>query len=154
METLERNHISYQEMDGLIELAEKVSVNIEDLRRKVKSNQIQIALYSFFSITNLAIVFSGKVDFLVNGFMDNIIPSAILSLIVLLLFASIVQIFLLFRKIVNIKLIINREEKVIKKILNMIEGYKDLYIEYGNESSVLSKALFEMRLSRINFGVK
>ena len=26
--------------------------------------------------------------------------------------------------------------------------------EYGNESSILSKALFEMRLSRINFGVK
>jgi len=41
METLNKNHISYQEMDGLIELAEKVSINIENLNGKIKTMRIK-----------------------------------------------------------------------------------------------------------------
>ena len=159
METLNRNHISFQEIDGLIGLAEKVSVNIEDLKRKVKSYKVERVFHLFLFVMALSVLLysllSGDINWLSNEINNNtfrgfIILIATLSSILL----PFRRIIILFREINNKELTMQREEKVIKKLLNMIEGYKDLYIEneYGNESSVLSKALFEMRLSRIDFG--
>ncbi|MEY4540661.1 MAG: hypothetical protein RLZZ306_2418 [Bacteroidota bacterium] len=156
METLNRNHISYQEMDGLIGLAEEVSTNIETLNGKIKTERIKFTL-NILSITIcLLTVMYVDIDNFINIFFaknTSLNFSTILLLFCGLLFISI---FFLNKRIDKIDTIIRKEETVLKKLLNMIEGYKDLYIEneYSNESSVLSKALFRMRLSRINFGVK
>ncbi len=154
METLNRNHISYQEMDGLIELAEKVSGNIEELKNKIRVKYLFIAIYSTSVLLVLTLFFSNFVE---HFFIKNSTESGIISaLLGVILGGSFVQIVSKFVGVNDNKSTIIKEKGVLQKLLNMIEGYKDLYIEneYGNESSVLSKALFEMRLSRINFGVK
>lgn len=159
METLNRNHISYQEMDGLIELAEKVSENIEDLSSKIKRYQTQIKIYFLFSILAVLtlLLFSKDIEFLYNKLFDSSKTTInLINISAVLLGGIFAQVVFKIQDINKIKPTINREKLVLQKLLNMIEGYKDLYIEneYGNESSILSKALFEMRLSRINFGVK
>ena len=154
METINRNHISYQEMDGLIGLAEKVSVNIEDIRDKIKIKYAYIIMYLLSTLLVLFLELSGVVEqFLIK---NSTISSMIAILIGVILGGIFVQIVFKCVEINDNKSIINREQKVLQKLLNMIEGYKDFYVEdeYGNNNSVLSKALFEMRLSRINFGVK
>jgi ABC-type transport system involved in cytochrome bd biosynthesis fused ATPase/permease subunit len=148
METLNRNHISYQEMDELIGLAEKVSENIETLKSNSKKELTSWFLYEIIVFITV-LVFTKKASLIENFSLQILIG----FLLVALLFLP--SLFTL-QKINNLKNSIQREKIVIQKLLNMIEGYKDLYIEneYGTESSVVSKALFEMRLSRINFGVK
>ncbi len=154
METLNRNHISYQEMDGLIRLAEEVSVNIEILKNKVRSKQVQVALYLASIIIVLISMLPNVIERNFYIHISNETFGVISKLLMVLSGAIFAQIIFTIMEISKNKLTIEREEKVLQKLLNMIEGYKDLYIEneYENESSVLSKALFEMRLSRINFG--
>ena len=154
METLNRNHITHQEMNELIGLAEKVSVNIEDIRDKIKIKYAYIIMYLLSTLLVLFLELSGVVEqFLIK---NSTISSMIAILIGVILGGIFVQIVFKCVEINDNKSIINREQKVLQKLLNMIEGYKDFYVEdeYGNNNSVLSKALFEMRLSRINFGVK
>jgi hypothetical protein len=156
METLNKNHISYQELDGLIELAEKVSENVETLKNKVISKKVNVMLYTLFSII---IVISRLPNVIERSFhivISNEIFGAISNLLMILLGGIFMHIIFKFMEISKSISTINREKLVLQKLLNMIEGYKELYFEdeYGNEPSVLSKALFEMRLSRINFGVK
>jgi uncharacterized membrane protein required for colicin V production len=157
MEILNRNHISFQEIDGLIRLAEEVSVNIEILKNKIKINYAYTIMYTLSTLLITVLVFSGMLEQFLNTVFKDIVSeiiSKLLGSILTGLFIS--QALFKFQGILKMKSTIIREQKVIHKLLNMIEGYKDLYIEneYGTESSVLSKALFEMRLSRINFGVK
>ena len=153
METLNRNNISYQEMDGLIELAEKVSENIENLKNEINSKRTQILLHSFLSLFGTVFLILTGSNFLYSN--ENIFFLSFWVLLILILY-SFLRAYNLFKQINLNKLTINREEKVLQKLLNMIEGYKDLYVEdeYGNVSPIISKALIEMRLSRINFGVK
>ncbi len=153
METLNRNHISYQEMDELIGLAEKISVNIETLKSKIKKELTPLTLYLVFVVittTGLMSVNSNSKAFLAENPSLQILIGFSLAAILF------VPSFFTIQETNNLKISIEREKVVLTKLLNMIEGYKDLYVddEYGNNSSVLSKALFEMRLSRINFGVK
>ena len=154
MEIINKNNISYQEMDELIGLAEKVSVNIEHTKDKIKIKYFYVAMYLLVISLVLVLKFSGIIEhfFIKNSTMSSVIA----ALIGVILGSIFVQIIFKFIQINDNQLIINREQKVLQKLLNMIEGYKDLYVEdeYGNNSRVLSKALFEMRLSRINFGVK
>lgn len=156
METLNRNHISYQEMDELISLAEKVYESVELLKSNVKSKQTQIVLLIMSNLLILILVFYSKS----NDFLNLTTNITIYGLIVVflggILGAITVETVMKSIQIINDKSTILREQNVLKKLLNMIEGYKNLYFEneYGNEYSVLSKALFEMRLSRINFGGK
>lgn len=156
METLNKNHISYQEMDGLIGLAEKVSENVEELKHNIKIKYIEIIFYLIFVFTGIVLSIAPSIIPL-YFFKIDIKTSLMFSKIIIIAFLAIssIQIFIKFQELKKIKFTIYREREVLHKLLNMIEGYKDLYIEngYGNESSVLSKALFEMRLSRINFGV-
>jgi hypothetical protein len=157
METLNRNHISYQEMDGLIELAEKVSVNIEDIKHKIKIQYAYIVLYFALSLLIVLLIISGMFGQFLNTISISAIPELVLRIVGGITVGGFCgQSLLKLQELLKMKSTINREQIVIQKLLNMIEGYKDLYIEneYDNESSVLSKALFEMRLSRINFGVK
>jgi uncharacterized membrane protein (DUF485 family) len=157
METLNRNHISYQEMNGLIELAEKVSINIEVLRSKIKKYQVQITIYFLFSILVVIMLLSGNLEFLYNKLFNGSSTSITsMNVSAVVLGGIYALIALKFQDINHNKPTINREQIVLQKLLNMIEGYKDLYVEdeYSNNSHVISKALFEMRLSRINFGVK
>jgi ABC-type transport system involved in cytochrome bd biosynthesis fused ATPase/permease subunit len=153
METLNRNHISYQEMDELIGLAEKVSENVETLKGKIKKEQTPLTIYVLYVVGMIVgLMYIGSIT---NAFLiEN--PFLKILLGFLLLVALLVPIYFTFQKINNTKIVIDREQKVLQKLLNMIEGYKELYVEdeYGNNNSVLSKALFEMRLGRINFGVK
>lgn len=154
METLNRNHISYQEMDGLIELAEKVSGNIEKLKNKIRIKYLFIAIYTMSGLMILTLIFSDIVE---HFFIKNSIESGIISaLLGIILGVSFVQIVSKFFEVNDNKSTVIKEKGVLQKLLNMIEGYKDLYVEdeYGNNQSVVSKALFEMRLSRINFEVK
>jgi hypothetical protein len=157
METLNRNHISYQEMDGLIELAEKVSVNLEALKDDIKTKHFYIMIYLISILTITFSVISRILWHFLNTVFNGVLPEFISILLGSILVAGFYQLTILkFREVTKAKTTINREEKNLRKLLNMIEGYKELYVEdeYGNNNSVLSKALFEMRLSRINFGVK
>ena len=161
METINRNHISYQEMDGLIDLAEKVSENIEDLKSKIKKQQTQLILNGVLvALILLAMIYIiyyypfvqfDSAIISTKKFNNLLFPSTLIFLS-FLFFST----FTIFQEISKIRFSVNREQVVLQKLLNMIEGYKDFYVEdeYGNNKSVLSKALFEMRLSRINFKVK
>ena len=154
METSNKNHISYQEMDELIGLAEKVSVNVETLKSKIKKNKTSLILLCLLiNVTMTAsltlINFNSKTVLIGN-------PSLKFLLILSLMTISIVPFFFTVQEMSKLKNVVEREKQVLQKLLNMIEGYKDLYVEdeYGNNQSVVSKALFEMRLNRINFEVK
>lgn len=154
METSNKNHISYQEMDELIGLAEKVSVNVETLKGKIKKNKTSLILLCLLiNVTMTAsltlINFNSKTVLIGN-------PSLKFLLILSLMTISIVPFFFTVQEMSKLKNVVEREKQVLQKLLNMIEGYKDLYVEdeYGNNQSVVSKALFEMRLNRINFEVK
>ena len=157
MEIINRNHISHQEMDELIGLAEKVSANIENVKDKIKFKYAYIILYCAFPLWIVLFITSGMLGQFFNIIFGSIVPVIIPKLLGGFTTGAFFALTLLkLQELFKIKLTISREQKVLQKLLNMIEGYKDLYIEdeYGNNSRVLSKALFEMRLSRINFGVK
>lgn len=157
METLNKNHISYQEMDELIGLAEKVSVNIEDLKRKIRIRYAYILLYFSFASLIVLLIISGMFGQVLNTIFSNVVSEIMLKTIGgIIVGVFYVQSLLKLQELIKMNSTIYREKIVIQKLLNMIEGYKDFYVEdeYGNNSRVISKALFEMRLSRINFGVK
>ena len=157
METLNRNRISHQEMDELIGLAEKVSVNIENVKDKIKIKYAYIVIYCVLASLIVLLIISGMLGQFFNIIFGSIITVIILKLLGAITTGAFIGLTLLkFEELVRIKSTINTEKIVLKKLLNMIEGYKDLYFEdeYGNNSRVISKALFEMRLSRINFKVK
>lgn len=157
METLNRNHISYKEMDELIGLAEKVSENIDTLKGKIKVKQAYMLLYFVLPLWIVLLIISGILGQFFNTIFSSIMPEIAVKLLGgITVGAFFAQTLLKFQELIKIKITINKEEKVLQKLLNMIEGYKDLYAEdeYGHNSPILLKALFEMRLSRISFGVK
>ncbi len=157
METLNRNHISYKEMDELIGLAEKVSENIDTLKGKIKVKKAYMLLYFVLPLWIVLLIILGILGQFFNTIFSSIMPEIAVKLLGgITVVAFFAQTLLKFQELIKIKITINKEEKVLQKLLNMIEGYKDLYAEdeYGHNSPILLKALFEMRLSRISFGVK
>jgi len=135
-----------EDLEKLIELAEKVSSNIDILNDKVEK-RIQYAAILFFAIIFFCmaifkfqeiqgVYFRNKYDYFISVFF-----------IASLLFFIGISLRLLF-SVTNMRETIKSENLILQDLLNMVHSYKE--IVYTDISGV-KKAVIDMRLSRIKF---
>jgi len=131
------------EVEDLIKLAEEVSTNIE----KLYQNRSYLIISSFFSI--IIIIFSFVIlwDYVIGSKIGNSFNVATQGFLWII---AAVAIFMSVRRIntaFQIKKKIELESNILGDLLNMIDGLK----RNLSDDSLIRKAYFDMRLSRINF---
>jgi hypothetical protein len=143
---------SQNELESLIEMAESVSMTVEDLHTKI-TNLRSMAVMSL--VTTYA-GGAGAVFLLKSSEFSESLNSSALLLVGLIGFtlasASIFFLFQYVSKIKKLKYKIETEREVLHHLLDMVFEYKD-HVYSGNHSFV-EKALIEMRLKRIGFSSK
>jgi len=137
------------ELEELIELAEKVSINIDMTNDKVERLSQYAIIFFFSSVFLLASILKfqeiHKVDF--RNIYDFLAPA--FFFIGILAFASIL--IKLLNSVTKMRKEIKNETLILEDLLNMIHSYKQ--IAY-NDISIVKKAVIDMRLSRIKFNKK
>jgi len=138
-----------EDLEKLIELAEKVSSNIDIINDKVEK-RMQYAAILFFAIIFFCLPifkfqeiqgtdFRNKYDYFISVFFS----------IGLLVFVGI-SLRLLF-SVTNMRKTIKSEILILQDLLNMIHSYKEIVYK---DISIVKKAVIDMRLSRIKFNKK
>ena len=162
--------IQEKELEQLVSLAEAISSKIEELknslsdRNKRTSNLKKLLLNSIIMILLLAfyiIIGTGEIRYFLTKNVSFFAPEFLISLISLILGIAILVMFFLFmsdffsqwRRVQNeitknIHSKIAQEQKILGELLNMIHSCKELAYQ---DMSVVSRAVFEMRLNRIHF---
>lgn len=147
MSRIEKSN-SQDELEQLIEMAEKVSTNTQILEGQYSRLTFNIyAVISFLMILVIAILYFSLVipSSELNRFKDNI--PFIMFLVVVF---SIIYILFKINERKKTYSVIYREKLILRKLLNMISSFKELTYE---NISIVSKAVIEMRLNRIQFSV-
>lgn len=132
-----------EEVEDLIGLAEEVSTNIE----KLYQNRSYLIISSFFSIIITVFAFIVLWNYVIDSKIGNSFNAAIQGLLWII---AAVAIFISVRRIntgFQIKKKIQLESNILGDLLNMIDGLK----RNLSDDSLIRKAYFDMRLSRINF---
>ena len=128
------------ELEDLVNLAEKVSNNIDDLAKN-RSSILFTLILSVFAFTALLILsYNIKQD-------ENL--SLILKVGTLLSALFLGFSLYNFRNYSYINNKIKRESKILRKLLNMIYPFQESFSK--DDIGIMRKAIFDMKLSRIKF---
>ena len=131
------------EVEDLIGLAEDVSTNIEKLSQKRLYVFVSSA-FAFVLTPILAMVlFSYVIRLDINTQLNATMQVLLFATVIAVMFISIRSIYSAFQ----IKKKIELESNILDDLLNMIDGLK----RNLSDDSLIRKAYFDMRLSRINF---
>ena len=131
------------EVEDLIKLAEEVSTNIE----KLYQNRSYLIISSFLSIIIIIFSFAVLWNYIIDSKIGDSFNAAIEGLLWII---AAVGIFMSVRRIntaFKIRKKIELESNILGDLLNMIDGLK----RNLSDDSLIRKAYFDMRLSRINF---
>jgi len=131
------------EVEDLIKLAEEVSTNIE----KLSQRRLLLIISSVFALILTPILFMilfGYVIHLdINSHLDSVMQVLLFTTVIAVMLMSIRTIYNAFQ----IKKKIALESNILGDLLNMIDSLK----RNLSDDSLIRKAYFDMRLSRINF---
>lgn len=131
------------EIENLIGLAEEVSTNIEKLSQK-RLYLFAGSAFSLILIPILAMVlFSYVIRLDINTQLNATMQVLLFATVIAIMFMSIRQIY----SAIQIKKKIQLESNILGDLLNMIDSLK----RNLSDDSLIRKAYFDMRLSRINF---
>jgi len=127
------------ELEDLIDLAEKVSNNIDALVKR--RNRIKLFMIlppvSFFLLIAMISTVRDSLSVLSMG-------TAITVLCILLCYT-----YILWKEHISIDDKIKRESSILRKLLNMIHPFQESLPKMG--VSIMRKSIIEMKLSRIKF---
>lgn len=130
------------ELEELIELAEKVSINIDRINKYIKNSTYFTIVFLLISI--FIFMYSIKYYFYFIEYYDNL-------LVVFYFLGIIIFTGFLYKKLESIKNMrkeVENENLILGDLLNMIHAYKQVAYK---DISMVKKAVTDMRLSRIKF---
>ena len=139
------NEVHEKELEQLVSLAEDVSEKIERAERS--------RLYISFAIMSVTVLLVTLLVYRSNELnLELYKKNSDIKVLIILLFLLVLAIFVLASliTILNRKNLIT-EKIVLRGLLDLISTHKEL--AYG-EMTVVSKAVFDMRLNRIKFSSK
>ncbi len=130
------------ELEELIELAEKISTNIDTINDDIRNSKYNGII--FFFITIFICLFGLKFFFELQKEYNSLAPFLYSTGI----FFFVIVTTKLFNSITNQKKSLVNENLILEDLLNMIHSYKGIVY---NDISLVKKAVIDMRLSRIKF---
>lgn len=141
---IKRNDI--EELEELIDLAEKVSLNFEKINVQIHSILIRIValfIIAFFSIYLYLVFYSLQDSSFKNeySYIEKILfPSLIVFLITCIFFFT--------QRYIKLQTSKRSESRILSDLLNLINPNKESVF---SNTSLVKKATIEMRLNRIKF---